>query len=125
MSVCMHICMYACMCFNLIEDKSEWVYLVLGWKIIKGKDMLVLRSAECGTDHFMVRGKFKFRIQKKSRMTGVQLPNVSMLLSRATEFCCHGNRLISYQDVTTPNCSQVNLRKSHEVENTVDAILHE
>ena len=67
--------------------------------------MRVLRSAECGTDHFMVRGKFKFRIQKKSRMTGVQLPNVSILLSRATEF----------QDVTTPSCSQVNLRKSHEV----------
>ena len=36
--------------------------------------MHVIRSAECGTDHFMVRGKFKFRIWKKSRMTGVQAP---------------------------------------------------
>ena len=36
--------------------------------------MRVMRSAECGTDHFMIRGKFKFRIQKKSRMTGVRVP---------------------------------------------------
>ena len=34
----------------------------------------VIRSAECGTNHFMVRGKFKFRIRKKARMTGVQVP---------------------------------------------------
>ena len=34
----------------------------------------VIRSTECGTDHFMVRGKFMFRIRKKSRMTGVQAP---------------------------------------------------
>ena len=36
-------------------------------------------------------------------------------LSRAPEFGCHGNRLINYKNLTTPNCSQVNLRKSHEV----------
>ena len=34
----------------------------------------VLRSAECDTDHKMVRGKFKLRIRKKVRMTGVQVP---------------------------------------------------
>ena len=34
----------------------------------------VLRSAECDTDHKLVRGKFKMRIRKKVRMTGVQVP---------------------------------------------------
>ena len=34
----------------------------------------VLRSAECGTDHFMVRGKSKFCIRKKIGITGVQVP---------------------------------------------------
>ena len=33
----------------------------------------VIRSAECGNDHFMVRGKFtcKFRIREESRITGI------------------------------------------------------
>ena len=34
----------------------------------------VLRSAECGTDHKLVRGKFKFCIRKKVRMEGVKVP---------------------------------------------------
>ena len=45
-------------------------------------------------------------------------------LSRAPEFGCHGNRLINYQNLTTPNCFQVNLRKSHKVVD-VDAIVRE
>ena len=42
----------------------------------------VLRSAECDTDHKMVRGKFKCRIRKKIRFEGVKIPksiNVSKL----------------------------------------------
>jgi hypothetical protein len=42
----------------------------------------VLRSAECDTDHKMVRGKFKLQIRKKIRMEGVKVPkriNVSKL----------------------------------------------
>ena len=42
----------------------------------------VLRSAECDTDHKMVRGKFKLQIRKKTRMEGVKFPkriNVSKL----------------------------------------------
>ena len=34
----------------------------------------VLRSAECDTDHKMVRWKFKLRICKKIRMSGVKVP---------------------------------------------------
>ena len=34
----------------------------------------VLRSAECDSDHKMVRGKFKLRIRKKIRMSGVKVP---------------------------------------------------
>ena len=34
----------------------------------------VLRSAECDTDHKLVRGKFKLRIRKKNRMSGVKVP---------------------------------------------------
>ena len=34
----------------------------------------VMRSAECDTDHRLVRGKFKLRIRKKVRMAGVQIP---------------------------------------------------
>ena len=34
----------------------------------------VLRSAECNTDHKLVRGKFKLRIRKRIRMTGVKVP---------------------------------------------------
>ena len=34
---------------------------------------------------------------------------------RAPEFGCHGNRLITCQNLTTPNCFQANLMKSHEV----------
>ena len=36
-------------------------------------------------------------------------------LSRAPEFGCHGSRLVNYQNLTTPNCSLVNLRKNHEI----------
>ena len=34
----------------------------------------VLRSANCDTDHRLVRGKFKLRIRKKLRMEGVKVP---------------------------------------------------
>ena len=34
----------------------------------------VLRSADCDTDHKMVRGKFKLCVYKKTRMTGVEVP---------------------------------------------------
>ena len=34
----------------------------------------VLRSADCDTDHKMVRGKFKLCIRKKTRMNGVEVP---------------------------------------------------
>ena len=34
----------------------------------------VLRSAECDTDHKMVRGKFKLHVRKKTRMEGVKVP---------------------------------------------------
>lgn len=34
----------------------------------------VLRSAECGTDHKLVRGKFKLYIRKKMRTSGVRVP---------------------------------------------------
>ena len=34
----------------------------------------VLRSADCDTDHKMVRGKFKLCVHKKTRMTGVEVP---------------------------------------------------
>ena len=36
-------------------------------------------------------------------------------MSRAPKFSCHGNKLINYQNLTTLNYSQANLRKSHEV----------
>ena len=42
----------------------------------------VLRSAECDTDHKMVRGKFKLQVRRKTRMEGVKVPkriNVSKL----------------------------------------------
>lgn len=42
----------------------------------------VLRSADCDTDHKLVRGKLKLRIRKKIRMNGVKTPkrlNVSRL----------------------------------------------
>jgi len=42
----------------------------------------VLRSADCDTDHKLVRGKFKLRIRKKIRLNGVKAPkrlNVSKL----------------------------------------------
>ena len=34
----------------------------------------VSRSADCGTDHKMVRGKFKLQVRKKTRMPGVEVP---------------------------------------------------
>ena len=34
----------------------------------------VLRSAECDTDHKLVRGKFKLRIRRKVRKSGVKVP---------------------------------------------------
>ena len=34
----------------------------------------VLRSAECDTDHKLVRGKFKLHIRKKIRMSGAKVP---------------------------------------------------
>lgn len=34
----------------------------------------VLRGAECGSDHNLVRAKFKLRIRKKVRMSGVKVP---------------------------------------------------
>ena len=45
----------------------------------------VLRSAECDTNHKMVRGKFKLQIRKKTRMEGVKVLkriNVSKLNQR-------------------------------------------
>ena len=46
----------------------------------------VLRSADCDTDHKLVRGKFKLRIRKKIRLNGVKAPkrlNVSKQIGRA------------------------------------------
>ena len=34
----------------------------------------VSRSADCDTDHKMVRGKFKLQVRKKTRMPGVEVP---------------------------------------------------
>ena len=53
--------------------------------------------------------KQALKIEMKIRMAKYDL-------SRAPEFSCHGNRLINLQNLITPNFSQVNLRKSHEVE---------
>ena len=43
-------------------------------ELVDVSSVRVLRSAECDTDHKLVRGKFKMRIRKKVRMTGVQVP---------------------------------------------------
>ena len=42
----------------------------------------VLRSAECGTDHFLLRGKLKLHLMRQCRANGVKIPkrvNVSKL----------------------------------------------
>ena len=47
----------------------------------------VLRSADCDTDHKLVRGKLKLCVRKKSRMTGVEVPkriNVNKLKDSKT-----------------------------------------
>ena len=61
--------------------------------IIRKKDISdlcnvrVLRSAECDTDHKLVRGKLKLRIRRKVRMNGVKVPkrlDVSKLAKQET-----------------------------------------
>ena len=42
--------------------------------LVDVSNVRVLRSAECDTDHKLVRGKFKLRIRKKVRMSGVKMP---------------------------------------------------
>ena len=48
----------------------------------------VMRSAECGTDHKLVRGKFKLRIRKRIRMGGVKVPKrIDVSKLKQTDIC--------------------------------------
>ena len=76
------------------EHKSTWTHPrskhghILDYIITRRRDIQdmctvrVMRGAECGTDHQLVRGKFKLRIMRKKRSEGIKVPkriNVSKL----------------------------------------------
>ena len=57
----------------------------------------------------------QYLIETSTKIWNENTNGPNMTWGRAPEFGCHGNRLINFQNLTTQNCSQVNLRISHEV----------
>ena len=62
----------------------------------------VLRSAECDTDHKMVRGTFKLRIRRKIRMEGVKVPKrINVAKLSETDLCQQFENHLMDKDLST------------------------
>ena len=88
------------------------------FKIIITK-IVALNSSSCFEDIIFISITFQkthfFNSKSSTKNLNEKHEWIQYDLSRAPEFGCHGNRLINYQNLATRNCSQVNLRKLHEV----------
>ena len=88
LQLCTEFQLAVCNTFYQQKDirKVTWIHPrskhghILDYIITRKRDLQdvstvrVLRGAECGTDHKLVRGKIKMRIRKKIRATGVKVP---------------------------------------------------